>query len=87
MVYINYMNLSNCGNINIKQFLEYLYEHPNDVIKSIALALDNVRLYVYGQMDQRIVIVTLIWKTLVLGEIHKLQLGFLDVSDQVPPDQ
>ena len=56
VVNVNYANLYSCGNPNIKQFLEYVYEHPNDVIKSIALGLDNVRLYIYGFNDQRVVI-------------------------------
>lgn len=51
VVYINYSALFQCGNVNIKQFLEYLYEHPNDVIKCVALALDNVRLYIQGIAD------------------------------------
>ncbi len=57
MVHINYSALFQCGNVNIKQFLEYLYEHPNDVIKCVALALDNVRLYVQGIADGRVVTV------------------------------
>lgn len=56
VVNVNYSNLYGCGNPNIKQFLEYVYEHPNDVIKSIALGLDNVRLYIYGFLDQRVVV-------------------------------
>ena len=56
VVNVNYANLYSCGNPNIKQFLEYVYEHPNDVIKSIALGLDNVRLYIYGFNDYRVVI-------------------------------
>lgn len=49
--YINYVSLFQCGNVNVKQFLEYLYEHPNDVTKCVALALDNVRLYIHGIAD------------------------------------
>lgn len=56
VVNVNYSNLYSCGNPNIKQFLEYVYEHPLDVNKSIALGLDNVRLYIYGFNDQRVVI-------------------------------
>lgn len=48
---MNYSSLYNCGNPNIKQFLEYVFEHPNDVIKSVSLGLDSVRLYVYGFND------------------------------------
>ena len=57
VVHINYSALFGCGNVNIKQFLEYLYEHPNDVIRCVALALDNVRLYVQNIADQRMVVV------------------------------
>ena len=56
VVQINYSRLYNCGNPNIKQFLEYVYEHPNDVIKSIALGLDSVRVYVYGFSDARVLV-------------------------------
>ena len=46
MVHINYSQLfSQCGNLNVKQFLEYLYEHPTDVTQCVSLALDNVRVY------------------------------------------
>ena len=58
VVHINYSNLFQCGNQNIKQFLEYLYEHPNDVIKCVSLALDNVRFYVQGIADQRVIMVS-----------------------------
>jgi hypothetical protein len=58
VVHINYSALFQCGNVNIKQFLEYLYEHPNEVIKCIGLALDNVRFYIQGIADQRMVVVS-----------------------------
>jgi hypothetical protein len=45
VVYINYSQLFSSAHNNVKQILEYLYEHPSDVIKCIALALDNVRVY------------------------------------------
>jgi hypothetical protein len=51
VVHINYGALFQCGNVNVKQFLEYLYEHPADVIRCVALALDNVRLYLQGLAD------------------------------------
>jgi len=58
VVHINYSSLFQCGNVNVKQFLEYLYEHPADVIRCVALALDNVRLYIQGIADQRTVVVS-----------------------------
>lgn len=59
MVHINYSQLfTQCGNQNVKQFLEYLYEHPTDVIQCVSLALDNVRVYTQGIADQRTVIVS-----------------------------
>ena len=60
VVHINYSSLFQCGNVNVKQFLEYLYEHPADVIRCVALALDNVRLYIQGIADQRTVVVSLV---------------------------
>jgi len=58
VVHVNYVSLyQNCSN-NVKQFLEFISEHPNDITKSMALALDSIRLYVLGQdQDQRHVIV------------------------------
>jgi len=54
---INYSQLYQCGNVNIKQFLDYLYEYPQDIIKSVALALDSVRFYVYQEQEPREVVV------------------------------
>jgi DNA replicative helicase MCM subunit Mcm2 (Cdc46/Mcm family) len=57
IVHINYGNLFQCGNVNVKQFLEYLYEHPHDVTKCMSIALDNMRFFNQGIADQRIVVV------------------------------
>ena len=56
VVYINYNSLYMCGNTNIKQFLDFLYDHPDHVTKSIALAIDNVRRFNYGSMDMKQVV-------------------------------
>lgn len=55
VVQVNFSNLFACGNPNIKQFLEYVCDHPNDIIQGMALGLDNVRLFVYGFLDKKIV--------------------------------
>eukprot|EP00347_Sterkiella_histriomuscorum_P010702 403375251 len=55
VVYINYAQFFQCGNANIKQFLEFIYEHPNDLIKCIAIALDCVRFFVLKLQDGKTV--------------------------------
>ena len=58
VVHINFSNTFKLCNQNVRQFLEFLGDHPQDVTKSLALALSSVRLYNLGQeKDQRFVIV------------------------------
>ena len=49
VVHINYTALYQACPQNIKQFLEFISEHPQDITRSMGLALDNVRLHVLGQ--------------------------------------
>lgn len=86
VVHVSYSALFQCGNANVKQFLEYLYEHPQDLIQCLGLALDSVRLYVMGLADQRLVVVRQIFIRCI-GPLHKLQPGLLPVDDQVAPYQ
>ena len=48
VVLINYTQLYQNSSTNVKQFLEFIGDHPSDITKSMALALDSVRLYVLG---------------------------------------
>ena len=58
VVHINYMYLYQASIKNVQQFLEYVGDHPQDVTKSLALALDSVRLFTMAEeQDQRRVIV------------------------------
>ncbi len=57
-MHVNFGALYQNCNSNVRQFLEFIGDHPNDVTKSLALALDSIRLYILNQdQDQRHVIV------------------------------
>ena len=49
VVHINYMYLYQASIKNVQQFLEYVGDHPQDVTKSLALALDSVRLFTMAE--------------------------------------
>jgi BioD-like phosphotransacetylase family protein len=58
VVHLNYQAVHASCNGNVRQFLDFIGEHPNDVNGSLALALDSVRLYAMQEdKDQRRVIV------------------------------
>ena len=48
VVHINYTQLYQNSTTNVKQFLEFICDHPSDITRAMALALDSVRLYVLG---------------------------------------
>ena len=48
VVNINYTQLYQNSSTNVKQFLEFIGDHPSDITRSMALGLDSVRLYVLG---------------------------------------
>lgn len=42
---MNYCNILECDDSNVKQLIEYLYESPADVIGALALSLDSYRFF------------------------------------------
>ena len=58
VVHLNFILLHEKCTKHVRQFLDFIGEHPHDITKCLALALDSVRLLVLSEVkDQRRVIV------------------------------
>jgi len=53
---MNYCNILECDDSNVKQLIEYLYESPADVIGALALSLDSFRFFKQGIKARKIVV-------------------------------
>jgi DNA replicative helicase MCM subunit Mcm2 (Cdc46/Mcm family) len=53
---MNYTKIYQKKNRNVNLFLEHLFENPNDIINSIALAIENVRENLLKILDRKQII-------------------------------
>ncbi|CDW72960.1 dna helicase mcm8-like [Stylonychia lemnae] len=88
VVHINFAALYQIGSSNLKQFLDFLNDHPTDMINCMALALDNVRQNkLKNGNDNRQVIVISIPYHILIGPILQFQSHIFLVINQVSLDQ